>query len=73
MNFPFFTVDKIVDFSFFVCFYITNAIILGIDKENRSIEKRVLLFGILTQFAYMLYLYISKDIDIYRYGIYRNN
>jgi leader peptidase (prepilin peptidase)/N-methyltransferase len=70
MNFPYFTVEKIVAFVFFVCFYITNAIILGIDKDSRTIEKRVLLFGILTEFAYMVYLYVSSGADMYRYGIY---
>ena len=70
MNFPFFTVDRIIDFIAFVCFYITIVIISGIDKENIKIDKSVLLFGIITQTLYILYLYIMEDTSIYRYSIY---
>lgn len=73
MNFPYFEMTKIISFVAFVCFYITMVIILGIDKENRQIDKRVLLFGVITQTIYMLYLYISNvygKTDMYRYGIY---
>lgn len=51
-------------------FYITNCIILGIDKEYIQINKKVLLFGIITQSIYMLYLYNFNKINLYRYGIY---
>ncbi len=73
MNFPFFEINKLVDFAAFVMFYVTLVIILGIDKENIKINKSVLLFGIIMQFVYILYLYISAQIvtfDIYRYGMY---
>lgn len=70
MNFPYFTIDKIIDFIAFVCFYITIVIISGIDKENVKIEKSVLLFGIILQSLYMLYLYTFRDADIYRYEMY---
>ena len=71
MNFPFLKMTKLIDFSAFVCFYITLVIILGIDKENRAINKNVLLFGIITNFIYIVYLYVSNnEIDMYRYGMY---
>ena len=44
LNFPFFEMRSIALMAAFVMFYITNAIILGIDKENLEIDKRVLLF-----------------------------
>ena len=68
MKFPYFEFDKIIAFIAFVMFYISIIIISGIDKEKRTINKSVLLFGILTQFAYILYLYILKDYNVYRYG-----
>lgn len=70
MNFPFFTIDRIIDFIAFVCFYITIVIISGIDKENIKIDKSVLLFGIITQTLYILYLYTFRQVNIYRYEMY---
>lgn len=69
-NFPFLEIDKIAGFVGFVMFYITNCIILGIDKEYIQINKKVLLFGIITQSIYMLYLYTFEYMNLYRYGIY---
>lgn len=70
MNFPFFTIEKVIDFVAFVCFYVTIVLISGIDKENIKIEKSVLLFGIITQALYMLYLYTFDNVNIYRYEMY---
>ena len=70
INFPFFTIEKIIDFIAFICFFVTVVLISGIDKENVKIEKRVLLFGIITQALYMLYLYTFDMSNIYRYEMY---
>lgn len=70
LTFPFFEVKSVCLMIAFVMFYITNAIILGIDKEYIKIDKRVLLFGIITQSIYMLYLYTFENGNLYRYGIY---
>ena len=70
LTFPFFEISSVSLMIAFVMFYITNAIILGIDKEYIGIEKRVLLFGIITQSIYMLYLYTFENVNLYRYGIY---
>ena len=69
-NFPFLEAENVAKFIGFVLFYITNCIILGIDKEYISINKNVLLFGIISNSIYMLYLCIFEKINIYRYGIY---
>lgn len=46
-------------------------IIAGIDKERKSIEKPVMLFGFICVTLYMIYLYIvERDTSIYRYVIY---
>lgn len=72
MNFPFLKLDKIIDFVGFVLFYVTVVIIAGIDKERIKLQKSVIIFGIISNCLYMLYLYISGalGIDIYRYEMY---
>lgn len=70
ISFPFFEMHSIALMIAFVMFYVTNAIILGIDKEYVSIDKRVLLFGIITNFIYMTYLYVFESVNLYRYAIY---
>ena len=62
------TVEKLIYLLAFTCFYITNALIIGIDKEYRQINKKVLIFGILTQIIYMMYLYTLNKQNIH--GIY---
>ena len=66
MNFPFLELDKIIYFADFVFFYITIVLISGIDKENIIINKSVLLFGIIMQSIYMIYLCILGS-NMYRY------
>lgn len=64
------TVEKLINLLAFIFFYITNALIIGIDKEYKQINSKVLLFGVITQTLYILYLYMFTKINIYRYGIY---
>lgn len=63
-------IQKLIYLLAFMFFYITNALIIGIDKEYKSINKKVLIFGVIAQVIYILYLYIFEQINIYRYGIY---
>lgn len=69
-NFPFLELEKIISFVGFVFFYITNCLILGIDKEYVKIHKKVLLFGVITNLIYIIYLSILGKINIIVYGIY---
>ncbi len=69
-NFPFFELDKMVYFVMLIIFYVTIALISGIDKEYRTINKPVIVFGTIVQIFYILYLCIVKDAIIYRYSIY---
>ena len=68
-DFPFFELDKMVYFGVFIIFYVTIALVSGIDKEYRAINKSVIVFGTIIQFAYILYLCIVKNAIIYRYSI----
>ena len=42
----------------------------GIDKESRTINKPVLMYGIIISIMYIVYLYIIEKTSIYRYVIY---
>ena len=42
----------------------------GIEKENRIINKPVLMYGVIISIIYMVYLYIIGETSIYRYVIY---
>ena len=71
MNYPFFTLIQVLALVNFIFMYVTTAIILGIDKENRKLQKNVLVFGFIMELLYILYLYIVvKPTNMYRYGIY---
>lgn len=63
LNFSVFNIefDKIVYFIAFVMFFITVCLLSGIDKEYINIDKRVLLFGLIMQSAYELYLYFWAE------------
>ena len=69
-NFPFFELDKMVYFVMLIIFFVTIALISGIDKEYRTINKPVIIFGTIIQIFYILYLCIVKETNIYRYSIY---
>jgi len=72
LDFNVFSIDyaSIVLFAF-ICLYFTFMFItIGIDKENRKIEKSVLAYGIVISLMYIIYLYILGNINIYRYVIY---
>lgn len=64
------TFTKIAEFSFFVLYFTYIILISGIDKENRKMEKSVLVYGIVISIMYMLYLCIVDNATMYRYGIY---
>lgn len=69
-NYPFFEIEKMVYFVAFIFFYVTIALISGIDNEYRTINKSVIMFGVIAQIIYILYQYITIGISMYRYSIY---
>ncbi len=64
------TVFKIIEYSFIVLYLTYLALIIGIDKEEKEIQKSVNIYGIIISMIYMVYLYILDDNNIYRYAIY---
>lgn len=72
MNFHLETLNatKIIEFCFMVLYLTFIILMAGIDKENRKIDKFVMVYGIVISIMYMLYLCIVEQANIYRYGIY---
>ena len=64
------TIQKLIYLLAFILFYVANALIIGIDKEYKQINKKVFIFGVISQAIYTLYLYIVSGLNMYRYGIY---
>lgn len=64
------SIHKIIEFSFLVLYLTFIILMAGIDKENRKIEKSVVVYGIVISIIYMVYLCIVENANIYRYGIY---
>ena len=64
------TIHGIVLLGFGILYFTTLILIAGIDKERTEIAKPVLLFGLIILGAYILYLYMVKNIPVYKYMIY---
>lgn len=62
-------IDKIVYLLFGIFYIATLFIIGGIEKENHDISKPVMIFGLIVEMVYMIYLYIV-NINMYKYVIY---
>lgn len=65
-----FSVSNGIYFLFLALYIVTLFIIAGIDKERISIQKSVLLFGLILGVCFMVYVCISKAEVIYTYIIF---
>ena len=63
-------VIKIAEYVFFALYFTFVILMAGIDKEYKTINKPVLMYGVIISIMYILYLYIIEKNSIYRYGIY---
>lgn len=63
-------ISKLIYFIFGIFYFGTLFIIGGIEKENHNISKPVLIFGIIIQTIYIIYLYTIGNSSVYRYVIY---
>ena len=61
---------KIIDFAFIVLYLTFVIIMAGIDKEDRSKTKPIIMYGVIISIIYIVYLCIIDQTSIYRYGIY---
>ena len=64
------TIIKIFDYAFFALYFTFVVLMAGIDKEYRTINKPVLMYGVIISIMYIVYLYIIEKTSIYRYAIY---
>ena len=64
------TNTKIIDYAFIVLYFTFIILMAGIDKENRKINKPVVMYGVIISIIYIVYLCIIDITSIYRYGIY---
>ncbi len=63
-------IEQIAGYCFMALYLSFLFIIAGIDKEQRKIEKPVLIYGIIISIIYIAYLCIVEKANIYRYVIY---
>ena len=62
-------ISKIIYLLFGIFYISTLFIIAGIEKENHHISKPVLLFGLIIEAIYIIYLYILNN-NMYKYVMY---
>ncbi len=70
LNFYELKLMQIVEYGFMILYITFLMLIIGIDKENKKIDKYVSIYGIVISIMYMIYLCIVEQTNIYRYGIY---
>lgn len=70
LNLEHLSLVKIIEYVFMVLYLSFIILIVGIDAENKNIDKAVNVYGIVISIIYMLYLCIVEKANIYRYGIY---
>lgn len=72
MGLGIYNLDKfiIIEYVFFVLYFTFIVLMAGIDKEYRTINKQVLMYGVIISIMYIIYLYIIEKTSIYRYVIY---
>lgn len=63
------SIYKIAYLIFGMLYIVTLFIIAGIDKEKHLIQKSVLIFGLIIELIYIIYLYIF-NFNVYKYVIY---
>ncbi len=61
---------KVIEYSFFALYFTFIVLMAGIDKEYKTINKPVLMYGVIISIMYIVYLYIIEKTSIYRYVIY---
>lgn len=57
-NIEYLSIIKLINYIFFVLYFTFEVLMLGIYKEYKTINKPVLIYGILVSIIYIVYLYI---------------
>lgn len=61
---------KMIELGFGILYFSSLFLIAGIDKENHTIQKSVLVYGILVSLVHMVYAYTLQPENVYTYVIY---
>lgn len=62
---------SVITYLIFGLLYIAGLFIIsGIDKEKNQIQSQVLLYILVIEAIYIIYLYVVEKVNIYRYAIY---
>lgn len=64
------SIQEISTFVLGILYFVGLFIIAGIDKEKRQIQTNVLIYGVIVELLYMIYLYTLEKVNIYGYVIY---
>ena len=70
LNMNFNVMSDVVYLVFSLLYISILFIIAGIDKENRRIQKNVIIFGFIVEVLYIIYQCALKNINVYQYVIY---
>lgn len=65
-----FNLNSIINVVFLLIYVSILFILAGIDKENKKIEKSVMLFGFVFELLYIIYQYTVCEFIVYQYVIY---
>ena len=63
-------INSIVDLEMMILYISILFIIAGIDKENKKIQKNVIVFGFAIEIIYIIYQCALNNINVYQYVIY---
>lgn len=69
-NFIYLEVHKLINFVFFILYFVSLFIIAGIDKENKNIQNSLLIYGFIITIGYIIYVCTHNINSVYSYGIY---
>lgn len=69
-NFMYLEIYKIIKFSFGILYFVSLFIIAGIDKENKNIQKSLLIYGFIISIVYIIYVCTNNLKVVYSYTIY---
>lgn len=69
LDFSVIEMQNIIYFAFFILYFTCLFMIAGIDYEKNTIQKSVLLFGMIISICYMIYVCIANQTTMYTYII----
>ncbi len=63
-------INTIIIFALTILYFVSLFIIAGIEKEQSTIQKSILVYGVFVSLVYMIYSYTLTKTNVYEYVIY---